>query len=120
MKIDRKKIHAMFSGHCAYCGEILPDESGKYMQVDHVEAVYRNIWNKGKMIRPENDNEENLLPACKRCNNYKDTMSIEIFRKEIFKAIERLEKIVSYRNAIRFGMIEIKEWDGLFYFEKFN
>lgn len=109
----------MFGCKCSYCGCELKDETGKYMHVDHVEAIRRNWFSEGCLF-PENNNKENLFPSCKRCNNYKSSMSVEIFRSEIKKAVERLNKIVSYRNAVRFGMIEAKEWDGIFWFEKFK
>jgi len=115
MKINRKEIWLMFDKRCAYCGCELKDESGKYMQVDHVKAVRRN---EGKFTRPENDDMK--YPACIKCNKYKDVMNIDVFREQIKLSGERLKVYAAYNNAVRFGMIEFKEWDGLFYFEKFN
>ena len=114
--IDRKKIHQMFNGHCAYCGGVLEDESGKCMHIDHIAPIRRNWYAKG-CLNPGNETEVNMFPSCPRCNLYKSSMSIEIFRSEVKQAVRRLEKSASYRNALRFGMIEIKEWDGIFYFE---
>lgn len=118
MKIDRKQIHAMFDGHCAYCGCTLENETGKFMHVDHIEPVYRNIYVGEKMYKAENHNTKNLFPACVRCNLYKSTLSIEHFREWVKNSYNVLSKVTAYRNALRFGMIEIKQWDGLFYFEK--
>ena len=118
MKPNRKKIHQKFGGKCAYCGTILEDESGKFMQVDHVKPIRRH-YKTGKAKKPANENIENMFPSCPRCNNYKHTMNIDKFREEIKLAISRLEKNASFRNASRYGMIEIKEWDGIFWFEKF-
>lgn len=119
MKIDRKKVHAMFEGHCAYCGCTLENESGKFMQIDHVEPLRRNWYDKnGTCLNPQNEIETNLYPACLKCNNYKGSYDVETFRGEVKQALERLEKSAPYRNAVRFGMIEIKEWDGVFYFER--
>ena len=120
MKVDRKKIHQKFNGHCAYCGCELKDESGKYMHVDHIEPVYRDIFAKNKMYHPEKHNIDNTNPACVRCNLYKSTLSIEHFREAVKNSYHVIEKITAYNNAIRFGLLEIKEWDGLFYFEKLN
>ena len=116
MKIDRKTVHQMFGGHCAYCGEVLENESGKHMHVDHIKPVYRNIY-AGGMDAPKNHNIDNLYPSCVRCNLYKSTLSIEHFREWVKNSYHVLEKVTAYRNAMRFGMIEVKEWDGLFYFE---
>jgi 5-methylcytosine-specific restriction endonuclease McrA len=107
----------MFDGHCAYCGCTLKDESGKYMHIDHIEPLRRHWFMKG-CLNPENETEVNLFPSCPQCNRYKGTMFIDQFRSEVKQALKRLEKSASYRNALRFGMIEIKEWDGVFYFEK--
>ena len=117
MKIDRKKIHKMFNGHCAYCGCELKDESGKYMHIDHVKALHRNWFSSGSLF-PENDKEDNLFPSCPKCNRYKSTLSIEHFRGWVKNSYHVLGKVTAFNNAIRFGMIEFKQWDGLFYFEK--
>jgi 5-methylcytosine-specific restriction endonuclease McrA len=109
----------MFGGRCAYCGCVLKDESGKYMQIDHIKPIRRNYL-KNNSLFPENDNEENLFPACPKCNNYKYSMNIEEFRNEIRRSNEKLKVYASFNNAVRFGMIEIKQWDGLFWFEKFG
>lgn len=118
MGIDRKVIHQKFNGHCAYCGHVLQDETGKYMQVDHVEPLVRDWFKGGKPIDKKKDIEKNMFPACPKCNNYKHSMSLESFRNEVKLSPERLKVHAAYNNAVRFGMIEFKEWDGLFYFEK--
>ena len=121
MKVDRKQIHALFNGHCAYCGCILESESGKHMQVDHVEPVWRK-WHKNEDSRnPKNNNESNYFPACPSCNHYKSTMSINDFREQLRLIPERLKRdSVTFNHCLRHGMIEVKEWDGVFYFEKFK
>lgn len=129
MKINRKKIHQKFRGRCAYCGNILKDETGKYMHVDHLKPIERNPpkskwephWSEYRPCeRPENNNEENMVPSCPKCNIIKTSMSIESFRNMIKDTIYQLERSATYQRAIRFGMIEIKQWDGLFYFEKYT
>jgi 5-methylcytosine-specific restriction endonuclease McrA len=119
MKINRKNIWLMFDKRCAYCGCLLLNESGKYMQIDHVTPIYRDWSNFGIPIKPENDLVK--YPACPKCNNYKSTMSVETFRKELQKIPERLfDQNATYRNALRFRMIEVKLWDGIFWFEKYQ
>lgn len=119
MKINRKDIWILFDKRCAYCGIELPDESGKYMHIDHVEPMRRNWFLKdGSSLNPENDNKENLFPSCPRCNNYKGSLDIESFRSWVANTPHVLEGITAFRNALRFGMIEVKQWDKLFYFER--
>lgn len=120
MKIDRKVVYGMFGGRCAYCGCELENESGKYMHIDHMEAVYRDKWKNDKMYYPENHNEENLIPACPSCNIYKSVFGVESLRKELNQITERLKRFTIYKIALRFGMIEVKEWDGVFWFEKYS
>lgn len=118
MKVDRKKIHQKFGGKCAYCGCDLKDESGKYMQIDHVSPLIRDWWKGGKPIDSKKDIEFNMFPSCPKCNNYKHSMKLESFREQVRLSNERLKVYAAYNNALRFGLIEIKEWDGLFYFER--
>lgn len=118
MKPDRKKVHQKFGGKCAYCGVTLINESGKFMQIDHVEPIVRDWWKGGIVHKPENDSESNMFPSCPKCNNYKHSMSLEAFREQIRLSHERLTVYAAYNNALRFGIIELNKWDGLFYFEK--
>jgi hypothetical protein len=67
------------------------------------------------------DTIENMLPACRSCNNYKSTLTIEKFRK----SIERWPDVLSngnttYRNAVRFGMAIPNPHKVEFYFEKIS
>lgn len=90
--IDREKVRAKYGGRCAYCGDLLGDR----FQIDHIDPKYIG----GK------DDLENLNPSCARCNNWKQTFSIEQFRNEIQRQTERLAKYQSgYRLAKDFGLI---------------
>ncbi len=109
MKVDRNKIWLLFDKHCAYCGTELKDSTGKHMHVDHVQPIYRNS---------RNLDDKDLFPSCPKCNMYKSTLPIESFRIELKRTEIQLKRSTSYNLAVRFGMIEFKEWDGLFYFEK--
>lgn len=103
---ERKQIYDMFDGHCAYCGcEI----TIKNMQVDHIEP----LRNGGT------DTLDNMFPACRSCNHYKCTMTIEKFRKQV----ERMPYVlmrdsVTYKNAVRFELVIPNPHNVLFYFEK--
>ena len=102
----RKQVYEKYNGHCAYCGcEI----QYKDMQIDHMTPLY---WHGGE------DNIENYMPACRMCNFYKSTSTIEKFRKNIQTLHDRLEKTFIYRLAKKYGVVvEIKE-PIKFYFEK--
>lgn len=106
-KIDRQAVYDKYDGHCAYCGRKF--DSIRDMQVDHI-LPQRNGGN----------NElDNLNPSCRLCNHYKRGNDLETFR--IFSLggiIERLKKIYIFRVALKYGMIDIKNWDGKFYFER--
>lgn len=105
-KIDRQAVYDKYDGHCAYCGCKL--ESIKDMQVDHI-LPQRNGGN----------NEiDNLNPSCRLCNHYKRGNDLETFRTfSLGGLIERLKKIYIFRVALKYGMIDIKNWDAKFYFE---
>ncbi len=104
----RDKILVKFNKRCAYCGFKITLKS---MQIDHIEP---------KHLGGSND-EDNLNPACRRCNKWKATYSIEEFRGEIQKQPERLKRdSAGYRLALDFGIIEESKGSKglvLFYFE---
>ena len=107
-KHTRLKVYQKYNGHCAYCGCEL---ALKEMQVDHIQSVY---WYDGA------NDIENYNPACRMCNFYKSTMSVEDFREQLGKILSRLEKVFIFRLAKKYGLIrEIKE-PVIFYFEKEN
>lgn len=61
---------------------------------------------------------ENYMPACRMCNFYKSTMSIESFRKQLETLPERLDKIFIYRLAKKYGIVKEKCENVKFYFEE--
>lgn len=110
----REAVWMKYDGHCAYCGcEITV--SG--MQVDHVKAKYLS-----QLDGEDTDNSiENLMPACRQCNFYKATYSIEDFRNRLKETLlPNLMSTFQYRLAEKIGMVETKEWDGKFHFERCN
>lgn len=58
-----------------------------------------------------------LMPACRMCNFYKSTLSIEDFRERVQTLLERLNKLFIYRLAIRYGLVVEHRQDIVFYFE---
>lgn len=106
-KEQRMAVYNKFGGRCAYCGcEI----DIKDMQVDHIESLERGGA----------DDINNMYPACRSCNHYKHTYTLEDFRK----ALERMPSVlmrdsVTYKIAVRFGIIKhIANPKVVFYFEK--
>ena len=108
----RQQVYDKYHGHCAYCGCKL---EYKDMQVDHLDSVYR-AEAEG---RTASDDIENFMPACRMCNFYKGTATIEELRKKLltFQAVYFQESF-NTRLALKYGMMTMGKWDGKFYFEK--
>ena len=105
-KKDRQQVYESLGGHCAYCGVKIQLRA---MQVDHI----RPLANGGS------DSPSNLLPACRSCNHRKGTSSLESFRRQVEKFVAVLERdSVTYRNAVRFGLVIPNPHKVKFYFEK--
>lgn len=102
----REKIFNKYGGRCAYCGcEIT---TGAF-QVDHLLS---------KRSGGTND-FENLMPSCRSCNNWKTSMSIEQFRLEMERQVDRLRKYnPNFRIAERFGMVGKLKEKVTFHFEE--
>jgi hypothetical protein len=105
-KWERVQVYQKMGGHCAYCG---CDLKYKDMQVDHVIALRRGGA----------DTLDNMLPACRSCNYYKDTLTIEGFRDNIARLPTVLMRDnVTYKIAVRFGTVHPNPHKVKFYFEK--
>lgn len=108
-KNQRLMVYNKYGGRCAYCGKKL---ELKDMQVDHI--IPQRIC-----IDKETANRiENLNPSCRRCNHYKRARSIERYRELILKLHEKIRDQYLNKVAEDYGVIEVKPWDGKFYFEK--
>ena len=108
-KSERLEVYNKMQGHCAYCGCNLKFED---MQVDHVVPL--NGW-----IEKGSDTLDNMLPACRSCNHYKSRMPLEGFRKMVENMPTALIRdSVTYKNAVRFGLVEPKPHEVVFYFER--
>jgi hypothetical protein len=102
----RQQVYEKCGHHCAYCGAELQLSK---MQVDHAYP-----FSLGGL-----DEMENYLPACRSCNNYKHSLTIDGFRKAVERWCFVLQRDnVTYRNAVRFGMVIPNEGRCVFYFEK--
>lgn len=115
-KLERQEVYDKCGGHCAYCGiEISISE----MQVDHLIPMefYDVYAAEGRNI----DVMDNFMPACRSCNKYKSSLTLEKFRT----AVERWPDVlmrdsVTYRNAVRFGVVKPNPHPIMFYFEQIN
>lgn len=106
-KQQRQNIYLKYDGHCAYCGKFI---ALKDMQADHIIPKRQG----GK------DAVENYNPSCRRCNHYKRALDLESFRKYIATLHERIVKNYIVKVGIDFGIIEIRPFNGKFYFENIN
>ena len=78
-----------------------------------MKPIYRDCDN--KPLFAGDDTFENMLPACKRCNTWKRTFTVEEFRAEIEKQVGRLYgDSAAFRLAHDFGVI--KEQAGVTFF----
>jgi len=106
----RIKVHEKYNGHCAYCGREI---TVKQMQVDHYWPQFLSH------LRPDDNNDfDNLMPSCAKCNNHKRGMRPEVWREELTLQIARLKKNAQFNRALRFGQLKITESPIIFYFEK--
>lgn len=115
----REAVYKMYDGHCAYCGCEL---EMKDMQADHVESVYRNWFNQynGTALSVNELNSlSNFMPACRACNFYKGTSSIDTFREHLTTMLYRnLADNFNYKLLKKYGMIKEDIKPVVFYFEK--
>ncbi len=106
---ERTEVFIKTEGHCAYCGCKI---TFKEMQVDHVIAL--DGWE-----QKGTDTIDNMLPACRSCNHYKSRSTLENFRRNL----EHMPSVLirdnlTYRNAVRYGLVIPKHDPVIFYFEK--
>lgn len=124
----RLKVYNKYDGHCAYCGERIEYNA---MQVDHiipqynfVQQVTNKIWIPDFLLHltvDDIDHIDNLNPACRVCNKWKNTHHLDLFRSELYEQLDRLNKRSSnYRIAKKYGQIKETPHKVEFYFEKEN
>lgn len=112
----RMKVWDRYNKHCAYCGKEL---EYKDMQVDHY--MPKHAFGKNGIIAGRHINDdENLMPSCRRCNHYKRGDWPEQFRKKMTTLHERILKQYINKVALDYGIITVKPFSGEFYFEQFE
>ncbi len=105
-KKQRTRIYESYHGKCAYCGCKMKYEE---MQIDHVQP----LSNGGA------DTLDNMLPACRPCNHRKGGSTVESYRNQVGHFLRVLERDnVTYRNAVRYGLVIPNPHPVRFYFEK--
>ena len=98
-KITRNKVYNKYNGHCAYCGCEIKENA---FEVDHFSPKLR--WDEDK---GGSDTLENYMPAWRKCNRQKSSMSIEAFRNTLKNKINVLNRdITAYETAKRYGLVE--------------
>ena len=115
-KWKRELVWHKYGCKCAYC---CCDLEYKDMHVDHLYSVAHYHWDKEKQV--DLDDISNLMPSCRMCNYYKSAGSVESFRKKLMKTLPGTA-VASFqtRLAIKYGMVVVAEWDGVFWFEKYE
>lgn len=111
VKIDRQKIYDMYDHHCGYCGKEL--KSIKDMQVDHITPKWMGYKEYDKIHK-----EDNYMPCCRRCNHYKRGDTLEQFRHKMKTLHERVCSHYIGKVALDYNIVEIKPFDGVFFYEK--
>ena len=104
-KEKRAEVWMKYDGRCAYCGE---DLEYKNMQVDHIIPVHSGGAN----------DIANYNPSCRQCNFYKSANTVDFFRLNMMDIHKRIMKPFISRLGAKYGIVQINEWDGIFYFEK--
>ncbi len=109
----RQKVWLKYNKHCGYCGKVL---EYKDMQVDHITPKEIYNWKiLGERFRM--NSFDNLMPSCRSCNHYKRAEGLEGFRQLMKTLHERIQGLYIGKVAINYGIIEIKPFGGIFYFE---
>lgn len=122
----RERIRNKYNCKCAFCG----CDVSKGMHIWDIEPIKTMVGEDGSLVTV-NDNEENLLPACKSCEAVRrkndcwgdsgKKMTIEEFRKDCIQSFNYLRNggmtSTSYGRAIRFGQIVETRIELRFYFE---
>ena len=105
-KSQRTRVLKRFGGLCGYCG------IRQATEVDHVHPCRR-----GKPRDSEFTDDE-LMPACKRCNHWKRTFTVEEFREQIALQPGRLQKLNGAVLAMDYGLVTWPTARVVFHFER--
>lgn len=114
MNNKRKMIWEKSKGKCWYCGCDLKDR----WDADHFHPVIRHPETK-KMLCPEFDVIENLVPSCKPCNNFKHSNTIDGFKFIINEQFDNVPKnSTGMRQLMRLGLVDIDRKPIEFWYER--
>lgn len=123
-KAQRDALRLMFGGRCAYCGNDL----GRAMHADHLlpcVRITRDPWARPlppaecRMLKPERNTVDNMMPACAACNLHKGGHSLEGWRDILQRSAAILRRDTStFRAGERFGVIRVSEQPIVFHFER--
>lgn len=107
----REIVVAKFGGRCGYCGH-----KPKFIEIDHIHPVAHAH----RLMEKHYNDPTNLIAACAPCNNFKHIWSLEEFREQLGKQIERARaRSVNFRLAERYGQIQVIESAPIiFHFER--
>lgn len=126
----REIVYKKLKGCCAYCGNKILYRT---MQVDHMipqsNYKYDTANDRIKDIRIPNflkhltegdvNHIDNLYPSCRKCNNFKSSFTLELFRSELQSQLERARKTSSnYRRALQYNQVKETSQPIVFHFEK--
>lgn len=108
----RLQVYNKCNGHCAYCGCELEYND---MQVDHIDSVYVAEM-QGRKV---NDTVDNYMPACRMCNYYKSSSTLEQFRTNLTELLmPNVRRPFDYRLAVKYGLVVETVKPVKFYFEE--
>lgn len=123
-KKERQIILKKFGGRCAYCG----CEITKGWHISPILPVNLAVSSDGSVIK-ENDTMDNLFPSCAGCNLSKmhlgkkgktEMLTLENYRKAIYRSFEFLKMHPDYKRAVRHGLVKETNIAVEFYFETFK
>lgn len=100
----RNNVLNKYNKKCAYCGNGITLED---MKIDHIIPQSKG----------GTDDLDNLMPACEICNHYKDSHNLNKFKYLLKNITKKISKLYIIKVAMRYGLIEFKEFSN-FYFER--
>lgn len=109
----RKKVYEKYGCRCAYCGKEI---SYNQMEVDHYWPQHLQHMQQGL----DNNRFDNLMPSCRKCNNFKSVWKPEDYRHELSMQTSRLMKNAQFCRALTFGQVKITENEIVFHFEELH
>lgn len=115
-KKQRLEVYNKYNGHCAYCGKEIEYHE---MQVDHLIPQRRATSHAGRGRLPieQIENEQNYMPACRRCNHYKRAHNLQTFRRYIEEIPKKLLEDYICKVGVDYDLVEFHPRKIKFYFE---